>query len=110
VKYLATLCTSLRALMIAALAGGSVGGSSQAHAQGGDREAAEWNAARGIGTAAAFQQYLEQYPVGRYAGEAFRYIIELTVNPDAASDRGGPPAAGPEGPTRATRGFALDMY
>jgi hypothetical protein len=107
-KYLATLCSSLRALMIAALAGGPVGAVPQVQAQTSpDREAAEWNSARGIGTAAAYQHYLEQYPVGRYAGDAFRRMIELTIDPEAAVEG---PAAGPEGVSKASRGLALDLY
>jgi hypothetical protein len=105
VKYLATLCAGLRALMIAALAGAPA----SAQAPGGtNREAAEWNAARGAGTVEAFQHYLELYPLGRYSGEAFRYIIELTIDPDATVAG---PEAGPEGaPSVSTRGLGVDMY
>jgi hypothetical protein len=105
VKYLATLYAGLRALMIAALAGSPA--SAQAPV-GTDRETAEWNAARGACTVEAFQHYLELYPLGRYSGEAFRSIIELTVDPDAAVAC---PEAGPEGgPSVSTRGLAVDMY
>jgi hypothetical protein len=106
-KYLATLCSSLRALMVAALAGGPVGAAPQAYAQSSaDREAAEWNSAQGIGTAAAYQRYLEQYPMGRYAGDAFRYIIELTIDPDAAPG----PGAGPGSVSHTSRGLVVDLY
>jgi hypothetical protein len=106
-KYLATLCSSVRALMIAALAGGPVGAAPQAHAQSSvDREAAEWNSAQGVGTAAGYQRYLEQYPVGRYAGDAFRHIIELTIDPDAAAG----PGAGPGSVSRTSRGLMVDLY
>ena len=81
-KYLATLCSGLRALLIAALAGSAGGAQAQ---NTGDREAAEWNAARGTGTADAYQRYLERFPLGRYSADAFRCIIELTVDPDAVS-------------------------
>jgi hypothetical protein len=105
VKYLATLYAGLRALMIAALA------SSPASAQAPgatDREAAEWNAARGAGTVEAFQHYLELYPLGRYSGEAFRYIVELTIDPDATVPG---PEAGPAGGAHVTtRGLGVDMY
>jgi len=108
VKYLATLCAGLRALMIAALAGGSGGAAPQAYAQSSpDREAAEWNTARGVGTAAAYQRYLEQFPVGEHAGDAFRRIIELTIDPDASFEG---PAAGPGSVTHTSRGLALDLY
>jgi hypothetical protein len=105
VKYLATLCAALRALMIAALAGSPA--SAQAPGET-NRETAEWNAARGAGTVEAYQHYLELYPLGRYSGEAFRYIIQLTIDPDATVVG---PEAGPEGGAGAsTRGLGVDMY
>jgi hypothetical protein len=108
VKYLAALCSSARALMIAAIAGGPVGAPPPAHAQtGADREAAEWNTTLGIGTAAAYQRYLEHYPVGAHAGDAFRRMIELTVDPEAGHAG---PGAGSAGGHRSTRGLAVDMY
>jgi hypothetical protein len=108
VKYLATLCSSLRALVIAALAGGSVGAATQLHAQSSpDREAAEWNTAIGVGTAEAYQRYLEQYPMGQHAGDAFRRIIELTIDPDATFEG---PGAGPGDVSSSRRGLALDLY
>jgi hypothetical protein len=79
---LATLLVSLRALLIAAVAGAPT-----AHAQQvpGSDEAA-WAAAVEADTPAAYQQYLEDFPAGRYAEEAFRLLIEsqLEVTPDAA--------------------------
>lgn len=107
-KYLTAFYSGLRALMIAALAGGPT--SVQAQSPG-DREAAEWNAARGVGTVDAYQRYLELYPVGRYSGEAFRCIVELTVDPEALTSCAIDPAAGPEsGPSVSTRRLAVDMY
>jgi hypothetical protein len=107
-RYLATLCSSVRALMIAALAGGPVGTATTSYAQSSaDREAAEWNSAQGLGTAAAYQRYLEQYPVGRHAGDAFRNMIELTIDPDAAVSG---PGAGPGSVSRSTRGLVVDLY
>jgi hypothetical protein len=87
--------------MIAALAGSPA----SAQAPGGtDREAAEWNAARGAGTVEAFQHYLELYPLGRYSGEAFRCIVELTIDPDATvADAGGSVRV-------STAGLGVDMY
>ncbi len=106
-KYLATLCSSLRALMIAALAGGPAGTATTAYAQSSaEREAAQWNSAQGIGTVTAYQRYLEQYPLGRHAGEAFRHIVELTIDPDAAIA----PGAGPGGASRTSRGVVVDLY
>jgi hypothetical protein len=109
VKYLATLCSSLRALLVAALAGSPIAAaSSLAHAQtSGDREAAEWNATVGVGTAAAYQHYLEQYPLGPHAGDAFRRMIELTIDPDATFEG---PQAGPGDGDRTSRGLAADLY
>ena len=75
-----------------------------------DREAAEWNAARGTGTPDAYQRYLEVYPLGRYSGDAFRCIIELTVAPDAVSSCATAPEAGPDQPTSVSRGLAVDLY
>ena len=100
-KYLAALHAALRTLMIAALAGSPA----SAQAPGGtDREAAEWNAARGVGTVEAFQHYLELYPLGRYSGEAFRYIVEQTIDPDAT-------VADAEGSVRVSSGgLGVDMY
>jgi hypothetical protein len=79
---LATLLVSLRALFIA-----TVVGAPTAHAQelpSGDDAA--WAAAVEAGTADACQQYLEEFPAGRHAEEAFRCLIEsqLEVEPDAA--------------------------
>ncbi len=107
-RYLATLYSSLRTLLIAALAGGTGGVASDAHAQSSpDREAAEWNTALGVGTAEAFQRYLEQYPMGAHAGDAFRRYIELTIDPEGNFDG---PAAGPDGGGSTSRGLALDLY
>jgi hypothetical protein len=108
VTYLATLCSGLRALLIAAVAGSPVAAQAQSPA---DRESAEWNAARGSGTVDAYQRYLELFPVGRYSGDAFRCIIELTVDPDAVSSCSLAPGAGPTGSgSISTRGLGVDLY
>ena len=77
---LAAFYRNLRAVLVAALAGAgtAAGGAPQAQAQL-DSETAAWEAARATGTADAYQDYLEQYPTGRYAEEAFRLIIEQTL-------------------------------
>ena len=69
---LAILLISLRALVIAAVAGVPA-----AHAQQvpGSDEAA-WAAAAEADTPEAYQRYLEDFPAGRYAEEAFRLLIE----------------------------------
>lgn len=79
---LATLLISLRALVIAAVAGAPA-----AHGQQlpGTDEAA-WAAASEADTPEAYQRYLEEFPAGRYAEDAFRLLIEsqLEDTPDAA--------------------------
>jgi len=94
--------------MIAALAGSAGGAQAQS---GADREAAEWNTARGIGTPDAYQRYLELFPLGRYSADAFRCMIELTVDPDAVSSCSSAPEAGPAGGASvSSRGLAVDLY
>jgi hypothetical protein len=83
-RRMAAVLLGLWALVVAALAGGPIG-----HAQelpGGDDGA--WAAAREAGTAEAYQEYLQQFPTGRHAEEAFRRLIEggLEAVPDAAQD------------------------
>ena len=69
---LATLFLSLRALVMAALAGAPI-----AHGQElPSADDAAWAAAIEAGTADACQQYLEEFPAGRHADEAFRCLIE----------------------------------
>lgn len=81
---LATLFLSLRALVIATLAGTPMG-----HGQelpGADDAA--WAAAVAADTPEAYQLYLEEFPAGRYAEDAFRALIESQLEgaPDAAQD------------------------
>lgn len=78
---LATLLVSLRALVIAAVAAAPAAHGQQAP---GSDEAA-WAAAVAADTPESYQQYLEDFPAGRYAEEAFRLLIEsqLEVAPDA---------------------------
>jgi hypothetical protein len=81
---LATFFLSLRALVMATLAGAPM-------AQGQELTGADdaaWAAAVEAGTADACQQYLEEFPAGRHAEEAFRCLIEgqLDIAPDAAQD------------------------
>ena len=79
---LGTLLVSLRALLIAAVAGAPAAYGQQLP---GSDEAA-WAAAVEADTPEAYQRYLEDFPAGRYAEEAFRLLIEsqLEVAPDAA--------------------------
>ena len=83
-RRMAAILLGLRALVIAALASAPIG-----HAQelpGGDDAA--WAAASEAGTAEAYQDYLQAFPAGRHAEEAFRRLIEgnLEAVPDAAQD------------------------
>ncbi|MGH6898076.1 MAG: hypothetical protein ACREJ5_16265 [Geminicoccaceae bacterium] len=80
-KRMAALVFGLRALALAALAGSSSGHAQQAPS--GDDAA--WAAASELGTGEACQQYLEAFPAGRHAEEAFRCLIEgsLEAMPDA---------------------------
>lgn len=79
-RYVGALYATLRALLVAALAGGAAVAQAQAPS---DRETAAWEAARAAGTVEAYQRYLELYPLGEHAGEAFREIIELSTPEDA---------------------------
>jgi hypothetical protein len=58
-----------------------------AEAQTGDPDFDAWQAARRDGSSEAYQRYLEDFPVGRYAGEAFRLLIQETIE----DEQGGPP-------------------
>jgi hypothetical protein len=109
-KHLKALITGLRAFLIAAIAGG--GAAAQAQRAAGTGEEAAWNAARAAGTVGAYERYLELYPVGRYAEEAFRCVVELSIDPGAACSID-PGVGGAEGrATRSivTRGVAADIY
>ncbi len=70
-----------RAVALAVLAGGAplaaVGPEAQSQSAGAG-EAAAWAAAQQAGTAEAYQRYLELFPIGARAEEAFRLLIELS--------------------------------
>jgi hypothetical protein len=78
---LATLFLSFRALVVATLAGAPIAYGQESPSA----DDAAWAAAIEAGTAAACQQYLEEFPAGRHAEEAFRCLIEgqLDVAPGA---------------------------
>lgn len=59
----------------------------QVQAQSGDAEAAAWAAARQADTYEAYQRYLEEFPVGRHAGEAFQNMIEEALDADLGGTR-----------------------
>ena len=96
-KLVAKLYASLWALLIASFAGNTAFSQGSGFA---DQEEADWAQARREGTADAFQRYLERYPVGRHAAEAFGCSIDAGL---CASD----PTVG-ERPV--TRGLSVDMY
>jgi hypothetical protein len=74
---LATLLIGLRTLLMATLAGAPA-----IHAQTADDAA--WAAALESGTPEAYQQYLEEFPAGRYVEQAFRLLIESQLEADPA--------------------------
>jgi len=80
-KRMAAIFLGLRALALAALAGSSSGHAQEAPTA----DDAAWAAASEVGTAEACQQYLEAFPAGRHAEEAFRCLIEgsLEAIPEA---------------------------
>ncbi len=82
-------------LLAAAASGGAAAGHApgEAHAAVSPAEQAAWDRARSSGSAAAFQRYLELYPTGQFAEEAFRVLIEKSWRPPRRVE----PAAGPPG-------------
>lgn len=97
--YVKAMLLSLRALIVAYVAGGM----GDAEAQPADRQDVVWREALSQGTVEAFQRYLEEFPVGRHAGDAFRYIVEGSIG--GAGEIHGPVGAGP-----LTRGVVADIY
>ncbi|MFL5334922.1 MAG: hypothetical protein ACJ8H8_17450 [Geminicoccaceae bacterium] len=73
----------LRSMLLAVAAGGAVplGGVAHGAIEPGQQETspadqAAWTEAQKARTTAAYQRYLELFPVGNYAEEAFRRLIE----------------------------------
>ncbi len=64
--------------------------------EAGASEEAVWQQAEQVGTAEAYEAYLEQFPLGRYTREAFRRAVEAAARevPDPA---GRAPVGGPAG-------------
>jgi hypothetical protein len=85
-RYVNSFWATLRALLVAALAGSASPAPAQAP---GDSEAAAWEAAQSADTIEAYQRYLEIYPLGPHAAEAFRSIVELSTETEEPG--GGPP-------------------
>jgi hypothetical protein len=80
---MAALLGTLRALAIAGAA--STGAVHAQQPQSADDAA--WEAAQSAGTPAAYQRYLEEFPAGQHAEEAFRLLIEETAPAAGESSR-----------------------
>jgi hypothetical protein len=70
---MATVYASIKALMIASLAGHT--GAVQAQ-QGNPADETAWESVIANGTPEAAQQYLSEFPTGAHAEEAFRILVE----------------------------------
>jgi len=77
-KRLTALCIGLQAAFVGWLATGGVLAPSAQTAD--PRDAAAWAQAQGAGTLEAYEGYLGQFPTGAFADQAFRCIVELTVD------------------------------
>ena len=108
--------TRLGTLLLATVAGSGVQPAvvrAQADTQqvpAGPNDEATWTAARKAGTVAAYQRYLELFPVGAYAEDAFRLLVESSLR----TPRPMPliqiePGAGPPGLTRELQVAAADL-
>ena len=80
--WIAAFYAGLRALALAALANSA---QAQTPADADDRA---WTSAQELGTAQAYQQYLEQFPVGRHVEDAFRSLVEEEVVGEIGATRG----------------------
>jgi hypothetical protein len=97
----------LRTLLLAAAAGGGAAHQMPevAHAAVSPAEQAAWDRARGSGSASGFQRYLELYPTGQYAEDAFRILVEKSWRPPG---RPAPAAAaGPADPLEPSAAQAM---
>ena len=74
-RWMATVYASFKALMIAALASHS--GAAEAQDLSPDERA--WETVKATGSAEACQQYLNEFPTGAHAEEAFRCLVEGIV-------------------------------
>ena len=101
--YIKTLYTSVRALLVAYVAGSSISAQAQS-----DSESQVWQRAQELGTIEANQDYLNQYPTGRFASDAFRNIVERSIEANRGSLGDGVAV----GTTRGVvgTGIAADLY
>lgn len=97
---LRSLYASLRALLALGMVHGVAG---QTSAQTPDAEQKAFERALQEGTPEAFQSYLDAYPLGRFATEAFRELVARSLGSRTMPE----PAAGPVG---AGAGRAPDLY
>lgn len=110
--YLKTLYTSMRALLVATAMSGSASSSIQAQstpmpAQTPDRERELWDQAKASGKPEAYQNYLDSYPFGRHAADAFRELVTSTLG----NSRNVEPGAGATGRSGSVpSGQSLDLY
>lgn len=73
----------------------------QRHGAAQDNEDQVWLQARSTGTTEAFQGYLDQFPTGRHAAEAFAGIVLNARGIGIRGDLNIEPAAGPTSATPA---------
>ena len=109
-KLLGKIYASVRAFLIAGLAGGTALSQERGFV---DQEEADWDAVRreaqreGGGGSEAFQRYLEQHPAGRHAPRALKEILAAPL-PGPRPGPGPAPAAGPPAPAAGPR--EADLY
>lgn len=84
---LKTLYASLRALLALGVAHGAA---LPVRAQAPDPEQRAWEQALAEGTPEAFQDYLDRFPLGRYATEAFRQLVARSLGSEIEPSAGPP--------------------
>ncbi|MDX6750930.1 hypothetical protein SH611_14000 [Geminicoccaceae bacterium 1502E] len=82
--YLRSLLVTLRTLLVASAASGALSSSGQT--QETDPEAQLWAEALEEGTPDAFQNYLDTYPFGPHAQEAFEAMIVTALGSRSIED------------------------
>lgn len=85
-RWRRALASRLHTVLLALTAGGMASSVEVAHAAVSPGEQAAWDRARSSGAASAFQRYLELYPTGQYAEDAFRILVEKTWRDPARND------------------------
>ncbi len=100
--YVKAFYGSVRALLAAYV----VTHVNSASAQNADAETSLWERAQSADSEAAYQRYLQEYPVGRYASDAFRALVEQSI----ASGFGVQPQAGPDSWSLPSQGFVAVLY